>query len=333
MKKNFASGVLGLALVGFILAACGVRAARQQSVEPAPPSSDYVFSSEPLAGPDFYQSASEVPLEEKAGEVVAVPEALPTAAVYSTGPEIVDTDIQQSAGHMIIKNAEVRLLVEDTDVALDRTTQVVGDLGGYIISSRIWYQDYYNQNLKYATITIGVPVDQFEQALSRLRNLAKRVLDETASGEDVTDQYVDLQSQLLNLEATRERIKTFLDQAQSIDEALRINQELSEIERQIEEIKGRINYLSDRSAYSTITVSFEPDFPLLTPTPAPTPTATPTPIPWKPGDTFYDARQTIVYAYQGIADFLIWFFVVLVPLLAPPALLVWAAWRFLRRRL
>jgi len=233
---------------------------------------------------------------------------------------------------MIIKNADVRLLVADTDVAIDRTTQIVGDLGGYIISSRAWYQDYYGQNLKYATITIGVPVDQFERALTRLRELAVRVVDETASGEDVTEQFVDLQSQLLNLEATRERIKTFLDQATSVDEALRINQQLSEIERQIEEIKGRMNYLSDRSAYSTVTINFEPEFPTLTPTPTATPTATPTPRPWKPGDTFDDARRTVTYAYQGIADFLIWLFVVLVPILALPVLLGWGIWRIVRRR-
>lgn len=59
------------------------------------------------------------------------------------------------------------------------------------------YQPYADgENYKYATITIGVPVEQFERALSRLRGLAVKVLDETASGEDVTNQFVDLQSTL-----------------------------------------------------------------------------------------------------------------------------------------
>ena len=89
----------------------------------------------------------------------------------------------------------------------------------------------------------------------RLRGLAVKVVDETAAGDDVTEQYVDLQSQLTNLEATRARIQEFLKDAKTVDEALRINQELANIEAQIEQIKGRMNYLNDRSAYSTITIN------------------------------------------------------------------------------
>jgi hypothetical protein len=229
---------------------------------------------------------------------------------------------------MIIKNADMRLQVEDTDVAIDRVTQTVGDMGGYIISSRTWVQNYEKYNLKYASITMGLPVGQFERALNRLRELSIEVLDETASGEDVTDQFVDLESQLANLEATRERIKTFLDDAKTVDEALRINQQLSEIERQIEQIKGQINYLQDRSAFSTITVNLEPKLPELVSTPTPTPT----PVTWKPGDTFDDATRTLTRAYQGIVEFLIWFFVVIVPIVLPPVLLIWLLLRLLRRK-
>jgi predicted nucleic acid-binding Zn-ribbon protein len=88
-------------------------------------------------------------------------------------------------------------------------------------------------------------VNEFEKVLSKLRGLATKVVDETAAGDDVTDQFVDLQSQLTNLEATRARIQDFLKDARTIDEALRINQELSNIEGQIEQIKGQMNYLND----------------------------------------------------------------------------------------
>src|SRR5512140_3193185 len=112
---------------------------------------------------------------------------------------------------------------------------------------------------------MGVPVDQFETAMRRLRGVALRVLDENASGQDVTSEYVDLQSQLGNLEATRDRIRSFLANAQSVEESLRINQELTNIEAQIEQVKGRMNFLSNRSAYSTITINLEPDIPPATP--------------------------------------------------------------------
>ncbi len=244
-------------------------------------------------------------------------------------PNVDSANADFAALHMIIKDGQIKLLVEDTDIAIDRATQVIGDMGGYIISSRVWYQPHYDgENYKYATISIGVPVAQFERALSRLRGLAVKVLDETASGEDVTNQFVDLQSQVTNLEATRDRIKSFLDDAKTTDEALRINQELSNIEAQIEQLKGQMNYLQDRSAYSTITVNFEPVLPEVIETPTPTPT----PNVWQPGETFKDARKAVTYAYQGIIDFLIWVFVVFVPIFAPPVLIIWVLFKFFIRK-
>jgi hypothetical protein len=310
-----------------MLAACGGAAATEAPAEPAEPE---FFAEEPAA----------VEQSSKTDGGVAAPQAEDAFAIplSTLAPAVEITDqsgenvVVQNTNRKIIKNADVRLLVKDTNVAVNRSTQIVSDLGGYIVSSRIWYQDYYGNNLMYATITIGVPVDEFERALNRFRELSVRVLDENASGEDVTDQYVDLESQLVNLEATRARIQEFLKDAKTVDEALRINQELANIESQIEQIKGRMNYLSDRSAFSTITVNFEPEFPILTPTPTSTPYPTSTPIPWKPGDTFNDAKDTVTVAYQGIANFLIWLFVVILPIILPPALILWVLWKLLNRK-
>jgi hypothetical protein len=268
--------------------------------------------------------------EQPVEGVAALPMA--TAAAYEIANPSGDLTVIERSNRMIVKNADVRLTVKDTDVAIDRATQIIGDAGGYIVSSRVWYQDYYGNNLKYASITIGVPVDEFENVLSRLRGLALEVVDETASGSDVTDQYVDLQSQLTNLEATRARIQEFLKDAKTVDEALRINQELANIEGQIEQIKGQMNYLNDRSAYSTITVNIEPEFPVLTPTPTSTPYPTATPIPWNPGETFGEAKGTVTVLYQGIANFMIWLGVVILPIVLPPALILWAVWKWLNRK-
>ena len=309
-----------IALMAILLAACGAPAATI-----APAGTAMPMQSEPY-GYAEPQGMDMGAVEAPAADAAAENKALATAGVVNTGQDVPSSP---AAGHMIIKNADMRLLVEDMDVAIDRTTQMVGDLGGYIVSSRTWMQDYYEYELKYASLTIGLPVGQIARGLSRLRGFAIKVNDETASGEDVTDQYVDLKAQLVNLEATRARITTFLEDAQNVDEALRINQQLSEIERQIEQIKGQMNYFQDRSAFSTITVNFEPQLPELVTTPTPTPE----PAPWKPGDTFKDAQKTVTAAYQGIVDFLIWFGVVIVPIFLPPVLIVWGLVRLLRRRL
>jgi hypothetical protein len=328
MKHRFALFVSMSLAAMMIFAACGGAAATEA------PAQDFYMPEEPAAMPAVESKALE-------GAAPPVVDALPMptmAPAFEIANSSGENIVVQTTNRKIIKNADMRLLVKDTDTAIDRSTQIVTDLGGYIVSSRTWYQDYYGNNLRYAAITIGIPVDQFERAIQRFRDLAVRVLDENASGEDVTDQYVDLQSELQNLEATRARIKEFLEDAKTVDEALRINQELSNIESQIEQIKGRMNYLADRAAFSTITVNFEPEFPILTPTPTPTitPTFTPrptsTPIPWKPGETFTDARKTVVSAYQGLINFAIWLFVVIIPVLLPFALIVWALWKLLTRK-
>jgi hypothetical protein len=295
------------------------------------------------SAPDYFQALQE------SGDAAQPPPA-PTVAQKaapsgvssedSAGAELaVAAASRNDSSRLIIKNAEVRLLVADTDVAIERTTQVVTDVGGYIISSQTWYDDWDARYYKYATISIGVPVDQFEHALSRLRQIAIRVLDETASGEDVTDQFVDLQSQLKNLEATRDRIRSFLDRAQTVQEALTVNQELSEIEAEIAKIQGRMNYLNDRSAFSTITIQLEPDLPPIAPTltptitPTRTPTATPTLHPWELGKTFTTASRSLVDTYRVLIDILIWIVVVLLPILLPPALVILGIrWWILRRR-
>jgi len=313
------SSLFMLLVVGtLLLSACGGAApAYEGPVEPE-------LYAEPAApAPSVSASKAGEGITEQSADSIGFPVA--DNAAYEITNRAGDLTVLERANRMIVKNADIRLLVEDTNTAIDRATQIVGDAGGYIVSSRVWYQDYAEYQLKYASVTLGVPVDEFEKVLSRLRGLAIEVRDETASGEDVSDQYVDLQSQLVNLEATRERVKSFLDDAKTVEEALRVNQELSNLDAQIEQIKGRMNYLADRSSYSTITINFEPELPELKP-------VVPAAHTWNPGDVLKDAVKVLTTAYQGIAEFVIWLGVVILPIFLPPALLLWALWKMFTRK-
>jgi hypothetical protein len=258
------------------------------------------------------------------------PNSLPTmAAPTGAAQAAVPGDKEAGAGGtpLIIKQAQLRLQVKDTDQAIDRLTQIVSDSAGYIVSNRVWIEQHGPESCKYATYTIGVPVDAFETTLRRLRSLAVKVVDETASGQDVSEEYVDLESRLHNLEATRGRIRGFLDQAQTVEESLRINNELSAIEEQIEQVKGRMNWLSSRAAFSTITVQFDPQLP---DSPTPTPTPQPTPVPWDPGETFQKASGMAVKVGQFLVDMFI-YLVVWLPF-AIPALIVWFIYKIATRK-
>jgi len=212
-------------------------------------------------------------------------------------------------------------MVAGTDRAIDQVTDIAVNGGGYIGSSRTWFDG----ELKFATLTMGVPVDQFEAVQRQLRAIAVTVLSDTASGQDVSDEYVDLQSRLTNLEATAARIREFLDQSKNVEEALQVNARLTEVENEIEQIKGRMNYLKDRSAFSTIVVNLE------TQRPTPTPTPTPTPAGWMPEETFEAASGALGRILRTLGDLAIWFGVVVAPF-AVPVMIVGAIWTRGKRR-
>ena len=257
-----------------------------------------------------------------AGMLPAAPAA--TAAAGDGSAQTTSPLAFSPAGsQLVIKDAEIALLVQDSPQALEQVTALTGQEGGYIISSQTWYQDGY----LYATVRLGIPSLRFETALNTLRRIGIQVLKENAQGQDVTDQYIDLQSRLTNLEATAARVRDFLKDAKTIEDSLRINQQLAELEDQINQVKGQMHFVEGRTAYSTVTINLVPQYP--TPTPTMTPTAMPTPTatpPWNPGSTFGKASGVLSKQFQAFVDGAIWIGVVI----GPWALLIAVAYLALR---
>ncbi len=189
--------------------------------------------------PAFEEAAAPAAMEMPAAEVQTVlvekeVEARDNAAGQAQAPPSTTAgggglnDILPSqVSRMVIKDAFIDLLVENSQRAADQVTDMAAVMGGYIISSRVWYED----EQLYATIRMAVPSENFERTLTQLRGLAVQVINETASGQDVSAEYNDLQSRLNNLEATAARVRTFLDEAKTVEESLKINATLSDLER------------------------------------------------------------------------------------------------------
>jgi len=252
------------------------------------------------------------------GETVEVTRVVSGAVSENANASVADA---QSQARLIIKNGELAIMVMDTETAVATATQLVAELGGYIISQQIFDTQF---GLSAANMQLAVPVTQFESALNQLRELGE-VTNDFAGGQDVTDEYVDLGSRLDNLIATRDRLRTFLDDAETVEEALRVNDQLKQVEEEIAIIQGRRNFLSDRSAFSTIDLSLQPLLP--TPTPSPIPTAES----WRPGNTAQVAVVNLQESAQNTADFSIYYGIVCGPWLLLLALLGWIGWRLRRR--
>jgi hypothetical protein len=261
------------------------------------------------------QSMAEPVVEQVVVEREAV---LASSADVASGSALGQTAIEQ----MIIWNASISLTVEDTKEAMKLVQAVARDLGGRTTGSESWLSD----DQLYAQLTIRVPVGQFEDAMAQLRDLALKVNRESATSEDVTDQYVDLASRLRHLEVKEAQLLEFLREADDTEGVLAVYERLAETQSEIELVKGRMAYLEELAAMATISVELYPE------------EAAPTVIEegWKPGFTLRNAARTLVNTLEGLADAIIWFVIYLLPILllicVPIVLVVWAIRRWLRRR-
>ncbi|MFC1935017.1 DUF4349 domain-containing protein [Chloroflexota bacterium] len=183
-------------------------------------------------------------------------EAAP-APMISQSKSDYDTGNMQEAddGRMIVRNGEISLVVEDVTAARDEIAGVAVQLGGYVVSSRIYGEE---EEMR-GNISVRVPDEDFDSALSGFRDLAIRVESEITNSQDVTEQYVDLQSQLSNAEAANQRYEALLEKADEVEDIMKIYDYMRQIGAEIEQLEGRIQYLEQTSAMSLITVRMEPE--------------------------------------------------------------------------
>jgi hypothetical protein len=174
----------------------------------------------------------------------------PGAPAATSNEEALQADLQR----LIIKNANLSLEVESVRDAEAAIREKVAQLGGYIVTVETSGTDSFINT----TIVFRVPADQFDAALEGVQGLATRVLGRTISGQDVTEEFVDLESRLRNLEATRDRLLELMEQATRVEDALNVNTALTDVQGQIEQIKGRMQYLQQSAALSTITAQLRP---------------------------------------------------------------------------
>jgi Domain of unknown function (DUF4349)/PKD domain len=171
-----------------------------------------------------------------------------TPSTIDNGGEPSDSpDIQR----MIVRTSNISLVVSDITTTMDKITKLAEDNQGYVVTSNKWKD---NETIL-GTITIRVPVGEFDTAMSTLRGMADEVTSENTTSQDVTEDYVDLNADLTNLEATEAQLLQIMTKADKVEDILAVQNQLTDIEGQIETTKGRMQYLEQTSATSLINIS------------------------------------------------------------------------------
>lgn len=219
-----------------------------------------------------------------------------------------------SADRKIVKNGNLVLKVENVDRAGEEISNIAKQNGGQVFSSSI---NQTTKNVKSGYVMVKIPVVAFEKTFTDLKGIASFVVSESTSGQDVTEQYTDLQSQLKNKQAEEQAFQKILEQnAGKIDDILAVTREISRVRGEIERLQGRIKLMESQTDFSTIAVSISEEV-----------TVGSESVSWRPWQIIKDELNSLLKDMQGFVGMLIYIVLRLIPMVAILTLFVWILWK------
>src|SRR5579871_6684677 len=258
---------------------------------------------------------------------VQQPAATPPGASGSSGSPTLPNGTPVNT--YLIRSLSVSLLVNNP---LDAEQQITRDVLAADTQAQAAGEDISQQDdgTYLVALTFAVSAPNYDTVKAYLNSFPAahpdfkgKLTSEKETVQNVTSQYVDLQSRLANLRTEQTRLLTFLSQAQSLSDMLTIQDKLTDVEGQIQQIEGQINDLTGQTSYSTVTINLSASPVKAAPPPAP-------PKAWNPGGVLGAALSVLLAVLQVLADVLIWVLV-----FAPIwllALAVYYVWRRLKQR-
>ncbi len=301
MKKLITS----LIALTLLLAAC--------SAASSPSQPELLYAPEPGGGEVYVEEVVEA--EAKTLQVARDP--------------IAQDSTVETGERLVIKNADLSIAVKDPLETMQSILNLADQMGGFVVSSNLYYTTLENgAEVPQADVTIRVPADRLDEALAKIESGAGRILSKNISGQDVTQEYTDLQSRLRNLQEAETQLQQIMDEAKDTEDVLNVYNQLVNIREQIEIIQGRIQYFEQSAAFSAISVIILADEAVQ-------------PITiggWQPVGVAKDAIQALLNTLTTLANAAIWLALYVLPVLVVlyiPARLIWAAirrWRASQRQ-
>lgn len=158
------------------------------------------------------------------------------------------TEIQKK----IIKNGEVRYSVRDYNEARKAMNAIVARYHGYITEENESRSDL-NWEIK---VNIKVPAQKFDSCLEALAGTANTLIQKSVSATDVTEEYIDVAARMKAKKEVELRYLDILKQAKTVEDILKVEEQLKSIREEIEASQGRLQYIDHNVAMSTISLSF-----------------------------------------------------------------------------
>lgn len=154
---------------------------------------------------------------------------------------------------MVIKNANLTIEHDAPQETSEKALAIVAANGGFVVDNTT---QNYNEST-HVSMTLRIPSASFETTVQQLRELGE-VRTEAITGEDVTEEFMDLQAQLRNQRALESRFVELLGQAATVAETIEVERELARVRTEVERLEGRSQFLNDRVSMSTIALEIRP---------------------------------------------------------------------------
>jgi len=232
------------------------------------------------------------------------------AAVKESGLSVVPASAENSSiERIVIKNADLSIVVKNPGDSMNSIGKMADDMGGYIVSSQL-YKTSTQEGVEVpiADITIRVPAEKLNEAIDQIKSQVedpqKDILSESISGQDVTKEYTDLQSRLLNLQNAEAQLKEIMNSATKTEDVLNTFNQLTQVQEQIEVIKGQIKYYDESSKLSSVHINIQSQESIQPLTIGG----------WQPKGVARDAIQALINALKFLANAAIWSVIFCLPI-------------------
>lgn len=221
---------------------------------------------------------------------------IPESGVYNSSESYLPPSPvapSDSTNRLVIQNSDLSLLVKNVKESAQKITDYAKETGGFMISTSL-----NNPNEQgTANVVIRVPSRKFKEVLQYLEGLSVKVVYENLYGEDVTDQYTDINARLQTLNTTKAKFEEILVKATEIQDILNVQREIINLQSQIDSLKGQQLYLEKSSELAKITIYLATDELELPYAPKET---------WRPEVIFKTAVRSLVQNLRDFASLVIW---------------------------
>lgn len=213
----------------------------------------------------------------------------------------------QSSDQKVIKNGNLDMRVNNIDRTFEKISETVKNNGGEVFSSN-FYRDA--NDIRSGTVTARIPFGNFEKTFNEIKKIAAVVVQESTSGQNVTEEYMDLQAQLKNKQAEESQFAKILEQAGKIDDILAVTKEISRVRGEIESLQGRIKFLDSQTDMATIFIGLSEDVDIAADN-------------WRPLQVAKEAINTLIKKSQGFVNFVIILVITIIPVAILYFMVIW----------